>query len=63
MVVKTFVLTFVTCRVNLYEPCSSKGGLSVKKEIACYDQFLLFPVFSKDLFSGHVKTRACLGKG
>ena len=34
-----------------------------KGEIACYKQFLLFPVFSKDLFCRHVKTRACLGKG
>ena len=33
-------------------------------EIACYEQFLLFPqFFSKDLYCRHVKTRACLGKG
>ena len=32
-------------------------------EIARYEQFLLFPVFSKDLYCNHVKTRACLGKG
>ena len=31
-----------------------------KGEIACYKQFLLFPVFSKDLYCWHVKTRACL---
>ena len=31
-------------------------------EIAYYEQFLLFPVFSKDLHCRHVKTRACLGK-
>ena len=34
-----------------------------KGEIACYEQFLLFPVFSKDLYCRQVKTRACLGKG
>ena len=33
-----------------------------KGEIARYEQFLLFPVFSKDLYCKHVKTRACLGK-
>ena len=32
-------------------------------EIAHDEQFLLFTVFSKDLYSRHVKTRACLGKG
>ena len=39
-----------------------------KAEIACYEklryeQFLLFTVFSRDLYCRHVKTRACLGKG
>ena len=34
-----------------------------KEEIACYEQFLLFPVFSKDLNCRHLKARACLGKG
>ena len=34
-----------------------------KGEIAPYGQFLLFPVFSKDLYCRQVKTRACLGKG
>ena len=34
-----------------------------KGEIAHYEQFLLFPVFSKGLYYRHVKTRACLGKG
>ena len=33
-----------------------------KGEIACYEQFLLSPVFSKDLYCRHLKTRACLGK-
>ena len=34
-------------------------------EIACYEQFLLFPtVFSKDLNCKHLKDKsACLGKG
>ena len=33
-----------------------------KGEIACYKQFSIFPtVFSKDLYSRHIKTRACLG--
>ena len=33
-------------------------------EIARYEQFLHFPqCFQKDLNCGHVKTRACLGKG
>ena len=32
-------------------------------EIACYKQFLHFPVFLKDLYCQHVKARACLGKG
>ena len=35
-----------------------------KGEIARYEQFCLFPIgFSKDLYSRHVRTRACLGKG
>ena len=34
-----------------------------KGEIARYEQFLLFQVFSKDFNSRHVKTSACLGKG
>ena len=34
-----------------------------KGEIGHQEQFLLFPVFSKDLYSRYVKTRACLGKG
>ena len=34
-----------------------------KGEIARHEQFLLFPVFSKDLYCGHIKTRACFGKG
>ena len=33
-----------------------------KGEIARYEQFLLFPVFSNVLYSRHVKTWACLGK-
>ena len=33
-----------------------------KREIAHYEQFLLFPVFSNDLYCRHLKTRACLGK-
>ena len=33
----------------------------VKGEIA-HEQFLLFQVFSKDLYCRDVKTRACLGK-
>ena len=34
-----------------------------KGENAHYQQFILFPVFSKDLYYKHVKIRACLGKG
>ena len=34
-----------------------------KGEIARFKQFLLFPVFSKDLYCRHVKSRDCLGKG
>ena len=34
-----------------------------KGEIARYEQFLLFPQFSKDLHCRLVKTRPCLGKG
>ena len=34
-----------------------------KGQIAHYEQFLFFPVFSNDLYCRHVKTRACLGKG
>ena len=30
-----------------------------KGEIARYEQFLIFPVFSKDLYCGCIKTRAC----
>ena len=32
-------------------------------EIARYEQFLLFPVFSKDLYSRHVKNQGSFGKG
>ena len=32
-----------------------------KEEIAHYEQFLPFPLFSKDLQCRHVKTWACLG--
>ena len=34
-----------------------------KGDTACNMQFLLFPVFSKDSYCRHIKTRACLGKG
>ena len=34
-----------------------------KGEFARYEQFLLFPVFSKNLYFRHVKTRAYFGKG
>ena len=34
-----------------------------KGEIAHYEQFLLFPVFSKDLYCRQLKTRGCLWKG
>ena len=35
-----------------------------KGEIACYEQYLLFPTgFSKDLNLREVKTRACSGEG
>ena len=34
-----------------------------KEKFARYEQFLLFPLFSKDLHWRHVKTRACLTKG
>ena len=34
-----------------------------KGEIACYEQFPLFPtLFSKDFYCRHEKNRACLGK-
>ena len=39
------------------------GNTVGKREIAHYEQFLLFPVFSKDLYCRQVKTRGCLGKG
>ena len=29
-----------------------------KGEIACHEQYLLFPAFSKDLYCKHVKTKA-----
>ena len=48
-------------------PESSRNGYRIHweaGEIARYEQFLLFStVFSKDLYSREVKTRACLGKG
>ena len=34
-----------------------------KGKIAHYKQFLLFSVYSKDLYCRHIKTRACLVKG
>ena len=43
---------------------SPKGKKTVEKgEIARYEQFLLFPWCFQDLYSRHMKTRACLGKG
>ena len=39
------------------------GNTVGKGEIVCLEKFLLFPVFSKDLYCRHVKTRACLGRG
>ena len=34
-----------------------------KREIACYEQFLLFPVFSKGLFPRGIKRCHCVGMG
>ena len=34
-----------------------------KGEIACYEKFLLFPVFSKGLFPKGVKRCHCVGMG
>ena len=34
-----------------------------KGEIACYEQFLLFPQHFQDMFARNVKTRVCFGKG
>ena len=34
-----------------------------KGEIACYEQFLLFPVFSKSLFPRGIKRCHCVGMG
>ena len=34
-----------------------------KGQIACYEQFLLFPVFSKSLFPRGVKRCHCVGMG
>ena len=34
-----------------------------KGEFAHYEQFLRFPVFSKDLHCRDINTRACLEKG
>ena len=34
-----------------------------KGEISRHKQFLLFPVFSKDFYYRHVKTRVCFEKG
>ena len=34
-----------------------------KGEIARYEQFILFPECFQKIYYGHVKTRACLGKG
>ena len=42
---------------------SPKENTVGKGEIACYDQFLLFSVFSKGLYCRHVKNMVCLGKG
>ena len=36
---------------------------TLEKEIAPYEQFLLFPLFTKDLYCRHLKRRACLQKG
>ena len=38
------------------------GNTVGEEEIVCDEQFPFFPVFSKDLYSRHVKTRTCLGK-
>ena len=36
------------------------GNIVEKGEIAHFEQFLLFPVFSKDLYSRQIKTRVCI---
>ena len=46
--------------IKLFKQVENTVG---KGEIARNEQFLLFPVFSKDMYCRHVKTRACLGKG
>ena len=43
---------------------SPKENTRGKGEIACYEQFLIFPVmFSNHFYSRHIKPRASLGKG
>ena len=43
--------------------CKQVENTVGKEEIARYEQFILSPVFSKDLYCRHVKTRNCLRKG
>ena len=44
--------------VKLAEKSQREENTVGKGEIAHYEQFLLFPVFSKDLYCRHIKTRA-----
>ena len=41
----------------------SKWMENIMGKVACYEQFLLFPVFSKAVCCRHVKTSVCMGKG
>ena len=56
---QTTILTLMKNGRKFFKRAENTVG---KGEIAHYKQFLLFPVFSKDLYCRHVKTRACSGK-
>ena len=45
---------------NLYECVENTVG---KEEIACYEQYFVFPHCFQDFYCRHLKTKACLLKG
>ena len=53
-------LKFDECGRKFFKQVENTGG---KGEIAHYEQFHLFPLFSIDLYCNSVRSRACLGKG
>ena len=48
--------------MKVAERSPKKGRKHCGGEIACNEEFLLFPVFSKDFYCKHIKTKANVWK-